>query len=617
MSSPVVVLDPAGRVLATNPAAHTVLALPPDAAHLPLDVTFRSARDGPPVHLNRDSPDGLEFIADFGGAQREFVLSRTPLTAPNGRAFGCLLVMEDPALEVARKREASLLSLDLPLSNLPEKARGESLSVLGHEVRTPLNVIIGSANLLAGESLSSRQRDYADMIYSSAQSLLTILNDILDVRRVDAGRLTLDETTFDLRSLVEDVVESFVPPTEACGLQLILSCEACLDGTYLGDPVRLKQVLRNLIDNAVKFTIAGSVTVCVRKAEDSQFVEVSVTDTGVGIDLSVQQHLFDAFRQVDSSTTRRFGGTGLGLALAKRLVTMMGGAIGCESNPREGSRFWFSVPLRLVSQHPIPQRPGRCVLVSSATEPAARLSAVLQLIGYECKIAGSPEAVLDNPPTLLVIDPGWPGFSSPESIAALVALARKVGSVTIAVLASARSVAQEEWSKGLVLLQEPWLLRKLAPVVGPPSARVPKGAVTRASYAGYRLLLVEDNPLNRKLARHMLGTLGCAVDEATTGLEAVTCVQCGRYDLILMDLQMPGVDGFEATRRIRQRESEHGMARTPIVAFSAGTLSSEHVQAREAGMDGFLAKPVDKERLLSVCVQWFERATPEHRTEGA
>lgn len=595
-----------------------MLSLSTAAAHLPLDLAFRSARDGPLVHLNLESPDGLEFIAEFGGVQHEFVLSRTPLTAPNGRAFGCVLVMKDLALDASRRREAALQGLDLSAVEATEKAQSEFLNVLGHEVRTPLNVIIGSANLLAGESLSSRQREYADMIYSSGQSLLTILNDILDVRRVDAGRLTLEEAKFDLRSIVEDVVESFVRPAESCGLKLILSCDTSLDGTYLGDPVRLKQVLQNLIGNAVKFTPAGSVAVYVRRTADSRFVEISVTDTGVGIDLSVQQHLFDAFRQVDSSTTRRFGGTGVGLALAKRIVNMMGGVIGCESNPGEGSRFWFSVPLKMIRKRSIPQRPGRCVLVSSLTERMARLSSVLQLIGYECTIAGEPTAVLDNPPTLLVIDPDWPGFSSSEAIASLVALARKVGSVTtIAMLASAQSVAQEEWSNGLILLQEPWLQRKLEPALGPPSDQLPEVAVTQTSYTGYRLLLVEDNPLNRKLARHMLSALGCVVDEAPTGLEAAACAQSVHYDLILMDLQMPGVDGFEATRRIRQRESEYGMARTPIIAFSAGTLSCERVQAREAGMDGFLAKPVDKERLLSVCAQWFEQAAHEQRSEGA
>jgi signal transduction histidine kinase/ActR/RegA family two-component response regulator len=617
--NPVVVLDSAGRILAANTAAQATFLLSPHTLGQLLDFTVVPSHKSSPIHFNRDSPDGLQFVVQVRGERREFVLSRTPLTNRHGRALGLLFVMNDLTVDRARQRELEA-ALRRQSSLVAEaaaalRAKSEFLAVMSHEIRTPLNVIIGSASLLAEDALSCSQREYAETIHASGHSLLAILNDILDLSEIDAGRMTLEEVDFDLRSVIEDVVEIYAPPAAKRGLQFVLDCEAGISGTYRGAPARLRQVLLNLVGNAVKFTEVGSVSVYVRRAEGSQSVEFSVTDTGIGVEPSAQEHLFDVFRQADSSTTRRFGGTGLGLAIARRLVHMMGGTMGCETSPGKGSRFWFEVPLTLVSERPAPKLQGLCVLMSSSSAAVARLRVVLQLLGYESELARNAQSVLADPPVLLIVDPNWPGFASRGAAASFLAAAREVESMTLAALLTTLTVPLEAWSQVMIPLREPWLLRRLKQVLGSSPARAPEVLDIGMSYASFRLLLAEDNPLNRTVARHMLRSLGCAIDEAATGLEAVDRAQNVHYDLILMDLQMPGMDGFEATRRIRLSEGARGTARTPIVAFSAGTFLGEKDLAAEAGMDGFLSKPVEKEQLLSVCVRWF--AAADQRSRGA
>jgi signal transduction histidine kinase/CheY-like chemotaxis protein len=611
MPSPVIVLDRAGRILAVNPAAQATFRLAPASTGEPLRLVASSAQDGRSVCIDQNSANGLEFIVVQGEARREFILNRVPISTGKGHELGHLFVMYESTAERARqreleealRREASLASEAAAAS----RAKSEFLAVMSHEIRTPLNVIIGSASLLSEEALSPRQQEYAEAIHHSGQSLLTILNDILDVSKIDAGRMTLEQINFDLRSTVGDVVEVFATPAMTRGIQLVFDCEADLDGVYVGDPARLRQVLLNLIGNAVKFTEAGSVTVRVRKAAESESIHFSVTDTGIGIDPSVLPHLFDAFRQADTSTTRRFGGTGLGLAIAQRLVALMGGIITCQSEPGQGSEFSFRVPLRLAERLEVPEPCERCVVLAAPGQAVERLRVVLRLIGYQTVLAADSDAALADPPKLLIFDPNWPELLRQEDIEAFVKKARAVKTLKLAYLVSGPVEPATASSQELIPLQEPWLLRRLRPVLGTPPAVLVEVA-EQPSYAGRRLLLAEDNPLNRTVAKHMLCSLGCDIDEATTGIEAVARAQSCHYDLILMDLQMPDADGYEATRRIRRREAAHSLARTPIVAFTAGAFSGERDQAFEAGMDDFLSKPVVKAQLLDVCTRWFDAA---------
>jgi signal transduction histidine kinase/CheY-like chemotaxis protein len=611
MPSPVIVLDGAGRILVVNPAAQATFRLAPASTGEPLRLTASSAQDGRSVCIDQNSANGLEFIVVHGEARREFILNRVPISTGKGHELGHLFVMYESTAERARqreleealRREASLASEAAAAS----RAKSEFLAVMSHEIRTPLNVIIGSASLLSEEALSPRQQEYAEAIHHSGQSLLAILNDILDVSKIDAGRMTLEQINFDLRSTVGDVVEVFATPAMTRGIQLIFDCDPTLDGIYVGDPARLRQVLLNLAGNAVKFTEAGSVVIRVRKAAGPEAICFSVIDTGIGIDPAALPYLFDAFRQADTSTTRRFGGTGLGLAIAQRLVALMGGSISCQSEPGQGSEFSFRVPLRLAEKLEVPEPCERCVVLAAPGEAVERLRVVLRLIGYQTVLAADSDAALADRPKLLIFDPNWPELLRQEDIEAFVKKARAVKTLKLAYLVSGPVEPAAAWSRELIPLQEPWLLRRLRPVLGAPPA-APVEVAEQPSYAGRRLLLAEDNALNRTVAKHMLCSLGCDIDEATTGIEAVARAQSRHYDLILMDLQMPGADGFEATRRIRRREAAHSLARTPIIAFTAGAFSGERDQAFEAGMDDFLSKPVVKAQLLDVCTRWFNAA---------
>ena len=603
------VLDSTGRVLAATPAARSMFSLASGEPCQPFDVTVEPIRGALPIHINRDSPDGLEFAAAVRGVRREFVLNKATLNDGSGQALGLLFVLSDLTpgdtrefeFEAALRRRVALAD-----EATAAQVKSELLAVISHEIRTPLNVIIGSTSFLTEEPLSPRQREYANDIHSSAQSLLAMLNDILDANAIDAGRVVLNQIDFDLRGVVEDVVEVFVSPAQTRGIQLILDCDPCLDGVYVGDPARLRQVLLNLVGNALKFTEEGAVTIRVRSAAEPESIHFSVSDTGIGIDPAEIPRLFDAFRQADNSMTRRYGGAGLGLTIAKRLVALMRGSIGCESRLGQGSEFSFSVPLRLSGRATTEEPGERCVILSLPNEAVRRLCSVLRRVGYDPVLAESPSAVLKGPPALLILDPGWPELPTRAELHELLEEVRTIKSLKLACLVSGPAERSAAWSQELIPLQEPWLVRRLMPVLAQRHTAPTEEASGRAPYAGRRLLLAEDNPLNRAVAIHMLRRLGCEIDEATSGIEAVAREQTCRYDLILMDLQMPGADGFEATRRIRRREAAHNLSRTPIVAFTAGTFSGERDLAFEAGMDDFLSKPVVKDRLLEVCSHWFD-----------
>ncbi|MFN8103759.1 MAG: ATP-binding protein [Acidimicrobiia bacterium] len=386
------------------------------------------------------------------------------------------------------------------------RLKSEFMANISHEIRTPMNGVIGMADLLLATKLDDAQREYAEVLRSSGESLLAVLNDVLDFSKIEAGKLELESTPFSPVRVVDDVVALMAAGAARKGLSLGVVVDR--DGTriptrILGDATRFRQVLLNLVGNAVKFTDAGEVTVrlSVRSEEataaPTTTLHVEVADTGIGIAPDVAADLFAPFRQADASTARRFGGTGLGLAISRQLVELMGGRIGVESTPGQGSTFWFSV-----------------------------------------------HAVVDTKPT-------------DDDVAAT------------------------------------------------------------SNVEGVHVLLVEDNPVNRKVATAMLERLGCAVDVAADGADAIAAV--GRrngpysdFDVILMDCQMPGIDGYEATRRIREAEEATGGRRTPIVALTANVSESDRDRCLGAGMDDHVAKPFNKETLAAAVAQWGQRHEPSH-----
>jgi PAS domain S-box-containing protein len=430
---------------------------------------------GESTYGREDGPDGFFSVRVFPlpnrcvGVSYEDVTERKQAEEELSRA-------RDAALELAR-------------------TRSEFLANMSHEIRTPLNAIVGMTNLLADAELSRDQREMAMTASRAGDALLGIVNDILDFSKIEAGKLALESVDFDLRTLVESALELVRPRAQAKGLGLSAMYDDGVPFALRGDPTRLRQVLINLVANAVKFTERGEVVLrasLLSRTETKAELRLAVSDTGIGIAPEALRRLFQAFSQADSSTTRKYGGTGLGLAICKRIMELMGGEIGVESEVGSGSTFW-------------------------------------------CRLA---------------FDTARPGAARPPA--------------------------------------------------GPPREAPATRSVERRRY--FRILLVEDNPVNQKVAQLQLGKLGYRADTALDGLEALRAFERGTYDLILMDCQMPGMDGFEATAEIRKREN--GERRTPIVAMTANALEGDREKCLAAGMSDYLSKPVDMKKLTEILSRW-------------
>jgi len=637
--------DLAGIITSWNSGAAAMFGYPPaDAVGRALDVGESTAEEEEARMQRLMAGEKFSYDARAmtrSGTAIDIQVAVAPLLDQANQWIGSISVARDVT---QHKRSEEALRLAREAAESANHAKSSFLARMSHEIRTPMNGVLGMTELLLETGLTSAQRKYAETVQRSGQNLLGIINDLLDFSKIEAGKLELESVDMDLRRTLEDVVDLLAERAHAKGLELACSIPANLATHVKGDPLRLGQVLTNLVGNAIKFTEQGSVVIRVAGLEETAqnvTLRFEVSDTGAGISEAAQSHIFEEFAQADGSTTRKHGGSGLGLAISRQLVEMMGGNIYVESVLGAGSTFWFTS--RFEKQETQDSRAApmgmltgvRALIVESSVINGGILHSQMSNWGMTNRVAATPEQAIDllaqaaarnAPYDIAIIDLGLPGMDALE-LARTIRARADIARLRLVMLTHRQVDMQNARDAGIdACLAKPVRQTVLYECLVNVMACQPQEAVAprdvrepvNTAPAGIRgnILLVEDNLINQQVALGILQIQGYSVTVVNNGREALDAHAQGAFDLILMDCHMPEMDGFEATREIRGRERSSIGKRVPIIALTANAMAQDREECLNTGMDDHLSKPFSMQTMQDMLDRWMPQAAST-RSEAA
>lgn len=632
----IVTLDKEKRIQSSNPYFESLFGYSrEEAVGKRLDDLLNHNGSRPQSSLTPDIPETGEMV------KSAIRLQRKDGTLADVEALGVRLVQDSQVkgalwlyhdiTELVQARRAA---------EQADRAKSEFLANMSHEIRTPMNGIIGMIELAMDTELSDEQYDYLEGARESADALLSVLNSVLDFSKIESGQLALDPVDFDLVGLVEGVAQMMASRAESRGLELLAYIDPRVPVRVHGDSVRLRQVLVNLLDNALKFTEQGAIVIrCMleKKKGSSVLVKFSVTDSGIGIPEERQKDIFERFVQVDGSTTRKYGGTGLGLAISKQLAELMGGQIGVESNNGKGSTFWFSAMLeelpKAASGEPLTTRDLRRVRVLIVDDSATNRQIFTKMMeGLGCQVTAVASGqdvipalfrgLLTNAHFhLVLLDMQMPGMDGEETLRAIrnEPLTRDTRVIVMTSMGHRNELSKLDALGYSGFLQKPIKQSQLQSTVEYALGLTPHldsrqrtdGLQPRPGERQLEILVAEDNEINQKMVRSLLGKRGHMVDVVAGGLEAIAASGKKHYDAILMDVQMPGLDGFAASRQISASEGPN--RQTPIIAMTAHAMPGDRQRCLDAGMVDYVSKPIDTRKLFQILERWTSQETDKEQ----